>query len=71
MRDRTERYGHPVITMGGIMPGGSEMVEWYTHVPFPSPAALEIKRDELLTAIEQRKAEKELAAQKALPTAGR
>ncbi|HET7490184.1 MAG TPA: hypothetical protein VFJ85_19830 [Acidimicrobiales bacterium] len=34
------------------------MTSWYGHVPFPSPAALAVKRTELLALIEQRKLEK-------------
>lgn len=56
----TARDDHPVMTMAGIMPGGSEMKTWYTHVPFPTPAQLELKRGELLEEIEAWKAEKAL-----------
>ena len=51
---------HPVMTMAGIMPGGSEMKTWYSHVPFTTPAQLELKREELLEEIEAWKAEKAL-----------
>lgn len=61
MRERRQReYDRPVMTPAGIMPGGSEMREWYGHIPFPSPAALTRKRAELLALIEERKAEKAL-----------
>lgn len=30
----------PVMTMAGIMPGGSEMRHWADHVPFPNPDAI-------------------------------
>lgn len=30
---------HPVMTMAGIMPGGSEMRHWHGWVPFPDPDA--------------------------------
>lgn len=61
---------HPVITMGGIMPGGSEMVHWYNHVPFPNPDQLALKRDELLALTEAWKAEKaRLAGVAAIPAA--
>jgi hypothetical protein len=50
------------MTMAGIMPGGSEMKTWYTHVPFPNPAQLELKREELLVEIEEWHARKALAA---------
>lgn len=53
---------HPVMTMGGIMPGGSEMTNWYNHVPFPNPAQLALKRAELLAEIDALIAEKEQAA---------
>ncbi|HEX2701105.1 MAG TPA: hypothetical protein VHM89_12965 [Acidimicrobiales bacterium] len=60
----TERYtareDHPVMTMAGIMPGGSEMKTWYNHVPFPTPEQLEVRREELLGEIEAWKAEKAL-----------
>lgn len=63
MADRfTARDVHPVMTMAGIMPGGSEMTNWYNHVPFPNPAQLAIKRAELLAQIAELKAEKERAA---------
>ncbi len=31
---------HPVMTMAGIMPGGSEMRHWHNWVPFPDPDAI-------------------------------
>lgn len=58
----TARDVHPVMTMAGIMPGGSEMTNWYNHVPFPNPAQLAIKRAELLAQIAELKAEKERTA---------
>lgn len=58
----TAREARPVMTMGGIMPGGSEMTHWYNHVPFPNPAQLALKRAELLAEIEARAAEKLAAA---------
>lgn len=58
----TARDVHPVMTMAGIMPGGTEMKNWYNHVPFPTPAQLELKRAELLAEIEEWKARKALAA---------
>lgn len=30
----------PVITMAGIMPGGSEMRHWHENAPFPDPDAI-------------------------------
>lgn len=58
----TAREVHPVMTMAGIMPGGTEMQNWYDHVPFPTPAQLAVKRAELLAEIEEWKARKALAA---------
>lgn len=58
----TAREVHPVMTMAGIMPGGTEMKNWYNHVPFPNPAQLALKRAELLDDIEQWKAQKAGAA---------
>jgi hypothetical protein len=58
----TARDAHPVMTMAGIMPGGTEMKSWYNHVPFPTPAQLALKRAELLVEIEEWKARKALAA---------
>ena len=59
MDDRfTARDAHPVMTIGGIMPGGSEMVQWYNHVPFPNPDQLALKRAELIALTAERKAEK-------------
>lgn len=54
----TARNVHPVMTMGGIMPGGTEMENWYNHVPFPNPAQLALKRAELLAEIEAWHAER-------------
>lgn len=31
---------HPVMTMAGIMPGGSEMRHWHVRAPFPDPDAI-------------------------------
>ena len=53
------RDSNPVMTAGGIMPGGSEMTNWYDHIPFPSPTVLAAKRVELLALLEAEKARKE------------
>lgn len=46
---------NPVLTAGGIMPGGSEMTHWYNHISFPDPETLAAKRVELLARIEAEK----------------
>ena len=60
-----ERYvprgAHPVVTAGGIMPGGPEMTNWYTHVPFPNPQVLAAKRAALLAQIEEQRGTQERA----------
>ena len=58
----TAREIHPVMTMAGIMPGGTEMQSWYGHIPFPTPAQLDLKRTELLAEIERWTARKTLVA---------
>lgn len=55
------RDSRPVMTAAGIMPGGSEMTNWYDHIPFPSPSVLAIKRVELLALIAAQKAALEQA----------
>ena len=59
---RTAEGFHPVMTMAGIMPGGSEMTNWYDHVPFPTGEQLALKRAELLAETAAWKAEKALVA---------
>ena len=62
MKRFIDRDTHPVMTMAGIMPGGSEMTNWYNHVPFPNPEQLAVKRAELLAQIEELRVAKERAA---------
>ena len=68
MKRFTDRDTHPVMTMAGIMPGGSEMTNWYNHVPFPSPEQLAVKRVELLAQIEELRVAKDRAALAAATT---
>ena len=58
----TSGEARPVMTMAGIMPGGSQMTHWYNHIPFPNPDQLAAKREQLLAEIEAWKAEKAIAA---------
>ena len=68
MKRFNDRDTHPVMTMAGIMPGGSEMTNWYNHVPFPSPEQLAVKRVELLAQIEELRVAKDRAALAAATT---
>lgn len=60
----------PVMTMAGIMPGGSEMRHWHENAPFPNPDAIarqlaagnartraEVARQEMLEARSSRQME--------------